>query len=316
MKKLLLIFFSIFILSLLLGRLIFTPWNMNELDKLILFDVRLPRIIAVSLAGASLALSGVAFQNLFRNYLAGPSILGVTSGSAFGAAFAILLFSCNPFLIQIFAFVFGIIAVLLAYKLSNLVGKGLLSLILAGMVVSAFFSALVGLIKYLADPYNKLPAIVFWLLGSFAGIRWEDLKFAMLPMLVGIIGMLSLRWAFNILSLGDEDAKALGMNVRMFRALAIILATLATSASTSLSGIVAWVGVVSPHIARLLVGVDNRKLVPTTAIVGALLLLICDDVARSLTTSELPLSVITNFIGAPLLFAILVKRRGSYNVVD
>jgi len=189
-------------------------------------------------------------------------------------------------------------------------------LILAGMVVSAFFSALVGLTKYLADPYNKLPAIVFWLLGSFAGIRWEDLKFALLPMLVGVVGMLSLRWVFNVLSLGDEDAKALGVNVRKFRALAIVLATLATSASTSLSGVVAWVGVVSPHIARLLVGVDNRRLVPTTAIVGASLLLICDDVARSLTSSELPLSVITNFIGAPILFAILVKRRGVYHVAD
>jgi iron complex transport system permease protein len=316
MNKFLLVFFSVFVTSLFVGRLLFMPWEMDELDRSILFDVRLPRIVAVSLAGASLALSGVTFQNLFRNYLAGPSILGVTSGSAFGAAFAILSFPYNPYLIQTFAFVFGIIAVSLAYKLSKLVGEGLLSLILAGMVVSAFFSALVGLTKYLADPYNKLPAIVFWLLGSFAGIRWEDLKFALLPMLVGVVGMLSLRWVFNVLSLGDEDAKALGVNVRKFRALAIVLATLATSASTSLSGVVAWVGVVSPHIARLLVGVDNRRLVPTTAIVGASLLLICDDVARSLTSSELPLSVITNFIGAPILFAILVKRRGVYHVAD
>ena len=315
-KSLCLIYLSIFVISLFVGRYLFYPWDINSLTYSILFDVRLPRIIAVSLAGASLALAGIAFQNLFKNYLAGPGVLGVTSGSAFGAVFAILAFPLDPYIIQGFSFVFGIIAVILAYKLGRCLGESLLSLILAGMVISAFFSALVGFAKYLADPYNKLPTIVFWLLGSFSGIRWEDLEIAVIPMIIGILGILCLRWVFNILSLGDEEAKALGVDVKRYRALSIILATLATSASTSIAGMITWVGVVSPHIARLIVGTDNRKLIPATAIVGASLLLICDDIARSLTSSELPLSVITSFIGAPILFIILVKRRGMYYVKD
>ncbi|EHP89086.1 FecCD family ABC transporter permease [Methanotorris formicicus] len=311
-----LLFLGMFVISLFIGRFLFLPWDMNNLTYSILFDVRLPRIIAVSLAGASLGLAGITFQNLFKNYLAGPGVLGVTSGSAFGAVFAILVFPLNPYLIQGFSFIFGIVAVVLAYKLGKCLGESLLSLILAGMMISAFFSALVGLAKYLADPYNKLPTIVFWLLGSFSGIRREDLEVAFFPMVLGIVGILCLRWVFNILSLGDEEAKALGVDVKKYRTLSIVLATLATSASTSIAGMITWVGVVSPHIARLVVGVDNRKLIPATAVVGASLLLICDDIARSLTSSELPLSVITSFIGAPILFIILVKRRGMYYVKD
>ncbi len=309
-------FLSVFMVTLFIGRMEFFPFSMNGIDKVILFDVRLPRAIIVSLAGASLGLAGVAFQNLFRNYLAGPGILGVTSGSAFGAVFAILLFQFNAYLIQGFSFIFGIIAVALAYKLGSMIGKGVLSLILAGMVISAIFGGFIGLAKYLADPYNKLPTIVFWLLGSFAGIRWTDVKVSFLPMVIGIIGLISMRWIFNILSLGDEEATALGVNVKKWKTTAIIFATLAASAATSVGGMIAWIGVVSPHIARLVSGVDNKKLVPMTAIIGALLLLLCDTVARSLTPSEIPLSVVTDFVGAPILFIILVKRRSIYYVKD
>ncbi len=306
----------VFIVSLFIGRLWFSPFGMNGINKIIFIDVRLPRAIIVSLAGASLGLAGIAFQNLFRNYLAGPGILGVTSGSAFGAVFAILIFQFNPYLIQSSSFIFGIIAVVLAYKLGSLIGKGLLSLILAGMVVSAIFGGFIGLAKYLADPYNKLPTIVFWLLGSFSGIRWIDVEVSFLPMVIGIVGLISMRWVFNILSLGDEEATALGINAKRWRIAAIILATLCSSAATSVGGMIAWIGLVSPHIARLMTGVDNKKLVPMTAIVGAFLLLVCDTVARSLTASEIPLSIVTDFVGAPILFIILVKRRKMYYVKD
>ncbi|MDI6604599.1 MAG: iron ABC transporter permease [Thermoanaerobacteraceae bacterium] len=317
MKKIIIFCCLVIFLSLFLGRLWFSPFSsLNGFSKIILFDVRFPRIIAVSLAGASLGLAGVAFQSLFRNYLAGPDILGVTTGSAFGAVLAILFFPFNPYIIQGSSFIFGIIAVILVYKLGSLIGKSLLSLILAGMVVSAIFAGFVGLFKYIADPYNKLPTIVFWLLGSFSGVRWKDLSIAAFPMIIGIVGLLSMGWIFNILSLGDEEAKALGVNVNRWKITAIILATLSSSATTALAGMIAWIGVVSPHIARLIVGVNNKKLVPASAVVGAVLLLICDDLARCLVASELPLSIMTDFIGAPILFFILVKRRKMYYVKD
>ncbi|NJE46275.1 iron ABC transporter permease [Thermococcus sp. GR7] len=309
MKRFVFLYFIVFISSLFVGRFAFSPFNMDELAKTILVDVRLPRIVAASLVGASLSLAGLAFQNVFRNYLAGPNILGVTSGAAFGAVVAIMLFSFNPYFVQMFAFVFGITAVFIAYKMSRLVGNGIVGLLLAGIAVSAFFSALVGMAKYLADPYDQLPTIVFWLLGSFAGIRWVDLKFFSIPMIIGIAGLILLRWAFNVLSLGEEEAKALGMNVSLYKKLVIGLAALAVSAATAVSGIISWVGLVSPHIARLLVGYDNRKLVPASAFTGAILLVICDDIARTLTPAELPLGVVTSLIGAPILVAILARRR-------
>ncbi len=309
MKRFSFLYFSVLFLSLFTGRLAFSPLHMNDLTKMVLLDIRLPRVLMASLAGAALSLAGLAFQNLFRNYLAGPNILGVTSGSAFGAVLAILLFSFNPYTVQTLSFLFGLIAVFFAYRLGKLVGNGIVGLLLAGIAVSAFFSALVGMAKYLADPYDKLPAIVFWLLGSFAGIRWANLKFFSIPMFIGILGLTAMRWAFNVLSLGDEEAKALGMHVGLYRGFIIGLAALAISAATAVSGMISWVGLVSPHIARLLVGYDNRRLVPASAFVGATLLLICDDVARTLTPSELPLGVITSIIGAPILVAVLARRK-------
>jgi len=312
-KKLALAYAFIFVFSLFIGRMMFTPLHLTELNQTILFDIRLPRILAASLTGAALSLSGLAFQNIFRNYLAGPNILGVTSGSAFGAVLAILLFaSYNFYTIQTFAFLFGLLAVFLAYRLSKMVDGGIVGLLLAGIAVSAFFSSLVGLAKYMADPYDKLPTIVFWLLGSLAGVRWETLRFFALPLLIGIVGLISLRWIFNMLSLGDEEAQALGVNVRLYRGIIIALAALAISATTAIAGTIGWVGLVSPHIARLIVGYDNRKLVLASALVGAMLLLGCDDFARTATSSELPLGVITSLVGAPILVILLARKEGSH----
>ncbi len=308
MKKFYALYAAVFLLSLITGRLFFNPLRMSGADKVILFEVRLPRIVVASLAGAGLSLAGLAFQNLFRNYLAGPNIVGVSSGSAFGAVLAILLFSFNPYLIQVSAFVFGIFAVFLAYRMSKLVGNGIVGLLLSGIAVSALFTSLVGVAKYLADPYDKLPTIVFWLLGSFSGVRWGDLKIFLPVILLSIIGILMMRWPFNILSLGDSEAKSLGLNVSFFRKLIIALAALSVSSATAIGGVIGWVGLVSPHIARLIVGYDNRKLVPASALVGATLLLVCDDIARSLAASELPLGVVTSLVGAPILIFILARR--------
>ncbi len=301
-----LIYTLLLLVSLLIGRYFFITLHPTQVERIILLEVRLPRVIAVSLAGAALGLAGIAFQNVFRNPLAGPGILGVTSGSAFGAALAILV---APFVVTPMAFTFGLLAVFVAYRLGERVGGTTLSLVLSGIIVSAVFSALLGMIKYLADPYNKLPAIVYWLLGSFAGVGWSQLPTAV-PMVAGIIGIFLLRWVLNVMSMGDE-ARALGVNVTFYRKVLVILGTLATAAATSLAGMIAWIGLVSPHIARLLVGYDNMKAVPTTALVGASLLLLCDDIARTLTPAELPLSVVTDLVAAPVLFIILM-RRGVY----
>ncbi len=305
------VFTALLTSSAFVGRMLFPPWGMSGTDYVVLTYVRLPRILSAALAGASLGVAGVALQGVFRNYLAGPGILGVTGGAAFGAAVAILVLPPNPCVVQVTSFALGLAAVMITCHLARLAGGSTLALVLAGIVVSALFSAGVGVVKYLADPYNKLPAIVYWLLGSFSGIRWADLIPALPPMLAGIAALVMLRWVLNILSLGDDEARALGIDAGKYRLASIVAATLATAASTSLAGMIAWVGVVSPHIARLLVGFDNRKLVPASALVGASLLLICDDLARSLSPSEIPLSVVTNFVGAPVLFAVLIRRRSA-----
>ncbi len=316
MKKILFILVMVFLFSIFVGRYTVVPWKIGDLEKSILFKIRFPRILAVMLSGASLSLAGLTFQNLFRNYLAGPGILGVTSGSAFGAAVAILLFYGSAISIQFFAFICGVLAVVVTYGIARKIGGSNLSLILSGMVVSAFFSASLGLIKYLADPQNVLPTIVYWLLGSFVGIRWSDLTISLPIFFVGIPVLLMMSWVMNVISTGDEEAKALGLNVKLFRIILIGLATLVTSATTSMAGMITWIGVLSPHIARLLVGFDNRKLVPYSAMIGAILLLICDDIARTLVPAELPLSVVTNFIGAPALFYALLKQKGVFYVKD
>ncbi|AHL22496.1 FecCD family ABC transporter permease [Thermococcus nautili] len=307
-RGVLLLALFVFLTSPFVGRMHFSPFGMGELEKAVLLNVRLPRVVASALVGASLSLAGLTFQNVFRNPLAGPNLLGVTSGAAFGAVLAILL-GFGGLLIQFSAFLFGVLAVFIVWRLSKLIGDGLLGLVLAGIAVSAFFSSLVGFAKYLADPYDKLQEIVYWLLGSFAGLRWENLWPMLPPLAVSIVGIVLLRWSLNVLSLSEEEAKALGLNVSLYRRFLVLLAALGVSASTAMAGMIGWVGLVSPHIARLLVGHDNRALAPVSALVGASMLAFCDDIARSLATFELPLGVVTSLIGAPVLVAILARRR-------
>ncbi len=294
--------------SLLVGRYnIFSQGLfLNEESLNVVYGIRLPRIIIAVLVGLSLGVSGAVMQSLFRNPLAGPSILGVSQGSAVGAALAILI-GLHYFYIHVLATTTGLLAVLFTWTLASSIryGGSTLRLVLAGIAVSAFASAIIGLIKYLADPYDKLPQIVFWLMGSLAGTTWAQVTYAFPLILAGTIIVVLLRWTLNVLALGDDEAQALGINVKLTRLTLIVSSTLVTATATSVAGVISWIGLLSPHITRRLIGYDNRWVIPGSAIIGALLLLVCDDIARSLIVTELPLGVVTSFLGAPLFMAIL-----------
>ncbi len=280
----------------------------NSVNETVIFQIRLPRIIAAMLIGGGLSIAGASYQGLFRNPLVSPDILGVASGAGFGAALAILLFG-NPIFIQIFAFIFGILAVFLTCIISRAYkGQGNLVLILSGIVVGALFSALLSMVKYVADPYDTLPAIVFWLMGSLSSVTASDLISAAPPILIFGFIIFIVRWRINILSVGDEEARALGIDTKTMSRIIIISATVITASCVCISGIIGWVGLVIPHIARMLVGPDFKRLIPASALLGASYLLIVDDISRTLIATEIPLGILTALIGAPF-FAYLLTRR-------
>ncbi|MGV8109377.1 FecCD family ABC transporter permease [Methanospirillum sp.] len=281
--------------------------DLSPTVKSVIVDVRLPRVLAVIIVGAALSVAGAAFQGLFRNPLVSPDILGVSAGAGFGAALALLLTE-NIFITQLFAFLLGILAVGLAYLISRVYKvSSTLTLVLAGIVVAALFQALTSLVKYVADPLNKLPAIVFWLMGSFNHISNSDLLVAGPLLLGGLLILYLIRWRINVLSMGDEDARALGVDIKQQKAIIIVSATVISAAAVSICGIVGWIGLVIPHVGRLLVGPDHKLLIPIVALVGASYLLIVDTVARTITVTEIPIGIITALVGAPV-FAYLLRR--------
>ena len=319
-----------FFASLLLGRYIISPLtiidtlknslfhinpNAFELEASIVVGIRLPRTILSMLIGASLAVSGATFQGLFRNPLASPDVLGVSSGAGFGAALGILVTGISV-MTSLYAFVFGILSVFITFFLATTRNQiSVISLVLSGMIVSSIFSSLISLIKYVADPYDKLPAITYWLMGSFSKTTYEDLKVATLPMVIGILMLLLLRWRINILSLGDEEARLLGVNPVKIRLTTIITATIITAVSVTVVGIVGWVGLVIPHISRLLVGVDHKDLLPTSCILGAIFLTWVDIIARTAASVEIPIGILTALVGAPFfafLFKSVKKEKGEW----
>ena len=276
-------------------------------------DVRLPRALGAMLVGAGLSISGTAFQGLFRNPLVSPQILGVSAGAGFGAALALLLFDGTA-QVQALAFVFGIIAVGITYAISRLYTiNPVLMLVLAGMVVGALFQALTSMIKYVADPLNRLPAIVFWLMGSFNGVSLADLAWVAPPILVACAVLVLLRWRLNLLSLGEEEARSLGVNTRGLMAVIILCTTVIVAAAVSISGMIGWVGLVIPHLGRMIVGPDHTALVPVSVVLGALYLLFVDDLARTLLTTEIPIGIITAIIGAPFFLYLLRRNRTGWN---
>jgi iron complex transport system permease protein len=278
----------------------------------IVMQIRLPRALMAMLVGAGLSVSGAAYQGMFRNPLVSPDILGVTAASAFGAALA-LLFSRGEFAVELVAFAFGLLGVAMSYLLARTYRTTpVLMLVLSGVVVAAFFSALLSGVKYVADPDSKLPAITYWLLGSLNGISARSLVMALPPIVVGGAGLMLARWRLNVLAMGDEDARSLGIRTERLKVGVIVCTTLVTAASVSVCGIVGWVGLVIPHLARMWVGPDHRALLPAAFSIGATYLLLIDDVARSASVSEIPLGVLTALIGAPFFAYLLRKTRATW----
>jgi len=292
-------------------RVLAAEWSLVTPDwpaavRTVVVDVRMPRILAGMLVGGGLALSGACYQGVFRNPLVSPFTLGVSAGAGFGAALAILLFPA-PGLVLTSAFLFGLLAVGLCFLLARGGGAAPLVLVLAGIVVGAFFTALLSLVKFLADPEAKLPLIEFWLLGSLANAGRSEVLM-LLAVVVPCGGLLlAMRWRLNLLALGDDEARALGVDAGRFRFMVVGLATLIAAGTVSVAGIVGWVGLVVPHAARLLVGADYRRLLPASAAMGACYLLLIDDLARTLTAGEMPIGVLTALVGAPI-FAVLLRR--------
>lgn len=321
-----LILIFVFLLSLFIGRykitfsnilssfknVFFTNDILKNNDGTVFFYIRLPRVILVMLVGATLSMTGATYQSVFRNPLASPSILGVSAGSAFGVALGILLSKGGVVGTYLMSFTFGLIAVLVTFFISmRSKVKEVTILVLAGMAVNSFFNAGVSLVQYVADPYQKLPNIVFWLMGGFNRAGWREVYISLFTMLPGVILLLFLRWQLNVISMGDEEATSMGINVRGIRILLIIVSTIMVAPTVAVAGQVAWIGLVTPHIARFLVGSNHRFMLPASGILGAILLLIMDNVARTLTPSEIPISIITAFIGAPFFVYLLIHRRES-----
>lgn len=286
------------------------PDAIASLHEKLVLHIRLPRVLTAVLIGAGLAMSGAALQGAFRNPLVGPQILGISSGAALGGCLAIFFFSSMWGILGT-AFAGGMLAIAVVYAMSRTGGKSqVLMLVLAGVVASAFFGSLLSLLTYFADPNDKLPAIIFWLMGSFATASYIKLASVLLPMAVGMVVLYLLRFRINVLSMGDEHAASLGVQVEKVRWALLACVALIVSSGVAISGSIGWVGLVIPHFARMLVGPDHRVLLPASAILGAIFMLWVDTAARSLTSAEIPLDVITSLIGAPI-FAVMLRKAHS-----
>ncbi len=276
----------------------------------IVVDIRLPRIVAAILIGASLSVSGVTFQSMFVNPLVSPGLLGVLAGASFGAALG-MIFSSTWLGVQASAFFFGCVAVVTALGIAGFYkGDRLLMLILGGIISGALFTALLSVIKYLADPYDALPAIVYWLMGGLSLADAKTVWTAGIPIMGGIMALIFFSAQMNVLSMGDEEARSLGVNVRQVRFALIFLATLISALTVAMGGIIGWVGLVIPHIARMIVGPDNRILLPAAAIIGSTYLLMVDDISRLVFSVEIPLGILTALAGIPF-FVVVLRRSGK-----
>jgi iron complex transport system permease protein len=296
-----------------IGRRVTGAPPVGQIDT-VLFEVRLPRVFAAVLVGAALAGAGAAYQTLFRNPLVSPDILGVSTGAGLGAVLGIFL-SLPVMGIQLAAFATGLTTVGLVYAIASVVHgrEPILVLVLAGVVVGSLAGAAISLLKILADPYDQLPAIVFWLLGSFSAIRKGEVWAAAPLVALGLLPLLLLRWRINVLSLGDEEAKALGVEAGKLRLAVIAAATLMTASVVAISGVIGWVGLVIPHIARMLVGPSFDRLLPTAMLIGAGYLLLVDTLARTMAAIEVPIGILTAIIGAPFFLWLLARGREGWS---
>jgi iron complex transport system permease protein len=291
-------------------------WSGRQDDPLlatVLWNVRLPRVAAAVLIGAALAAAGATFQGLFRNPLVSPDLLGVSVGASLGAVIGIYL-SLPVLVIQLVAFAGGLLAVSIVYVLGSLVRRRdpLLALVLVGIAIQALIGAGISLVKILADPYDQLPAITYWLLGSMTAITRFDVLSIVPAVLIGVLPMVLFRWRINVMTLGEDEASTLGVDTLKLRLLLVTGATLVTAATVSVTGIIGWIGLIIPHVARMLVGPDFRKLLPASMSIGAAYLLIVDMLARSIATIEVPLGILTAVVGAPFFLWLLVSGRKGW----
>lgn len=325
MTGLILLFVLCFLSSFFLGRYPISPkllfdviaskitgsspyWN-SAVEQVI-FQVRLPRVVMASLVGAGLSCAGAAYQGIFQNPMVSPSVLGASAGAGFGAALG-LYFAQTESIVTILAFIFGILAVMLVCVIGGQVKNNqVLGLVLAGTMVGSLFSAAVSFLKLVADTNNTLPAITYWLMGSLAGMKNSDVAFSGPLILLGMVPIYLLRWKMNVLTLGEDEAHCIGVNTKRVRTIIIVSATLITAAAVSVSGLIGWVGLVIPHLSRMLVGNDYREMMPASILLGGSYLLIVDNISRIIATSEMPIGILTAFIGAPF-FLYLILREGK-----
>lgn len=297
------------VLRILLSRIFPLAETWTPEMETVVINIRLPRILMACMVGCSLSAAGAAYQGVFQNPMASPDILGASSGAAFGAALAILMGASNR-MITLSAFTSSMVTVCIVFLLAQRApGLRVVNLILAGMMVSSLFTAGTSYIKLVADPTNQLPEITYWLMGSLSGAKLKDVAFVAVPMTIGLVPLLLLRWQINILTLGDEEARTLGVNTNLLRFVVIVCATLVTAASISVSGMIGWVGLVIPHLCRKLVGSNYRHLLPATYLAGAAFLLIVDNVSRNLLAVEIPIGILTAFIGAPFFIYLICRKE-------
>nr|WP_321501772.1 iron ABC transporter permease [uncultured Dethiosulfovibrio sp.] len=289
-------------------------WGRDSVDPQsysVVVNIRLPRITLALLAGAGLAASGAAFQAIFTNPLATPDTLGVAAGASFGAVLALLAWD-NLIWIQFMALVMGLCAVSLTYWISRRKGQSsVLMMILSGVVVSSMFQAFVSLVKYMADPEDKLPAITYWLMGSLSSITFKSLFIGSPFILLGLAVLYATRWKLNVLSLTEDEAQSMGVNVRLLRAVIVTAATMITASAISMCGQVGWIGLLVPHVARMVFGSNNQYVIPASISMGAVFMLVIDTAARSATAAEIPVSILTATVGAPFFIFLLKKTGGN-----
>lgn len=289
------------------------PHTWSTVMDTVVWDVRLPRAIAVILAGSGLAVSGATYQGVFRNPLVSESILGVSAGAGVGAALAILMDQGTD-VIQLSAFAFGLLAVGMTFAISRVYRSNpTLVFVLAGIIVGGLFSAIISLLKFVADPYSKLPDIVFWLMGSFAKASTANFIQVIPVILIAMLVIVLLRWHLNIISMGDEEARSLGMDTKRFRLIFIVCSTLLTAAAVCIGGVIGWVGLIIPHISRMLVGPDHKDMIIASILLGGSYLLAVDTVCRTLTSVEIPISIVTSILGAPIFLYLLYRTKKAWS---
>lgn len=309
----------VFFLALLMGRYSVSPeafWTVitggdptNAIDKSVILTLRLPRAIVALLVGVALSLSGLVYQETFQNKLVSPDFLGVSTGAGFGATIAIVL-GCTGLMISFTAFLFGILTMLITVFIAKMFrSQSQTTLLLSGIIVGGFMSAGISFIKFMADTDKQLGEIVYWLLGTFSKATMKDVWILLPIVAVCALVLYLIRWRINIVALGRSEATTLGLNYTFYRGLIIVISTLLTAAAVAYSGIVGWIGLIIPHLVRLLVGRDSKKTIPLTIMFGATFTIVCDIISRSFTASEIPLSAVTGFLGTPIFIAILYARR-------